>query len=225
MIIDERPIEHSVLDASLAMGSVVNYLDEFRSLLALLDSTEITRIVEMLAVAYRLRARVFVLGNGGSAATASHFACDLGKGVQGSDGGRFKVLALTDNVPLLTAWANDASYDRVFVEQLDNFLQTRDVVVGISASGNSPNVLRAMELARARGATTVGLTGFRGGHLKALCDICVVVPSDHVDQIEDAHLAVQHLVCRSLRELFAVARLNGAAGRTAPAELLRSVLV
>src|SRR5215216_1982875 len=113
MMVDERPIEHASRDANLAMGSVVNYLDEFRSLLGILDSQEITRIVEALADAYRIRARVFVLGNGGSAATASHFACDLGKGVRGGDGGRFKVLALTDNIPLLTAWANDASYDRV----------------------------------------------------------------------------------------------------------------
>jgi len=201
MIAAERPGLAPSIDTNLAIESVVNYLHEFRSLLAVLDKEDIARIVTTFVDAYHRRARVFIIGNGGSAATASHFACDLGKGVQGRDGGRFKVLALTDSVPLLTAWANDSSYDRVFLEQLDNFLQSDDIVVAISASGNSPNVLSAMELANSRGAITIGLTGFSGGRLKPLCDLCVVVPSDHVDQIEDSHLAVQHLVCRSLREL------------------------
>jgi D-sedoheptulose 7-phosphate isomerase len=215
----EQALEDARLDTdgAIAIGSVINYLDEFRELLAKLDTEEITRIVQTLVEAYRLGTRVFVLGNGGSAATASHFACDLGKGVIGADGHRFKVLALTDNIPLLTAWANDTSYERIFVEQLDAFLQSRDVVVAISASGNSPNVLRAMELARSRRAITVGLTGFEGGQLKTLCDICLVVPSRHMDQIEDAHLAVQHLVCRSLRELL-TAWPDGAASRLSPSK-------
>ncbi len=220
MITDNPPVDRAALDT---VGSVINYLDEFRDVLAALDSEEIARIVEVLIRAYCQRARVFVLGNGGSAATASHFACDLGKGVRGPGGHRFKVLALTDNIPLLTAWANDASYDRVFVEQLDNFLESRDVVVGISASGNSPNVLRAMELAQERRAVTVGLTGFRGGRLRPLCDICVVVPSDQMDQIEDAHLAIQHLICRSLRETLAVAPADGLGGRIVLAGAIRSV--
>jgi D-sedoheptulose 7-phosphate isomerase len=198
MITDGQPIADAWPEAH---GSVIDYLDEFRGLLGLLDTHEITRIVQVLVKAYRAGANVFVLGNGGSATTASHLACDLGKGVRGPEGGRFRVLALTDSVPLLTAWANDTSYERVFVEQLESFVRTGDVVVAISASGNSANVLRAMELARSRGAVTIGLTGFQGGGLKTLCDVCLVVPSQQMDHIEDAHLAVQHLVCRSLRGL------------------------
>jgi len=179
------------------------YLDELRAVLGRLDCDVIGQVVEALLDAYGSACKIFILGNGGSAATASHFACDLGKGVSGLPGRRFKALALTDNVPLLTAWANDTTYEGVFAEQLDNLVQARDVVVAISGSGNSPNVLRAMELARERGATTIGFTGFKGGLLKDLCDICVVVPSDKMDHIEDTHHALQHLICRSLRDLLA----------------------
>jgi D-sedoheptulose 7-phosphate isomerase len=186
-------------------GPISAYLDELRAVLAMLDGAVVSQVISLLLRAYHDGTTVFVMGNGGSATTASHFACDLGKGLVTGDGRRFKVVALTDNVAMLTAWANDTHYERVFVEQLDNLLRPRDLVVGISASGNSPNVLRAMELARRRGATTIGLTGFRGGHLKALCDVCVVVPSAKMDQIEDTHLALQHLVCRVLRELLSVA--------------------
>jgi D-sedoheptulose 7-phosphate isomerase len=189
---------------------VRTYLEDLRAVLDALDRTEIWRVIDVHRQAYHAGSRVFIFGNGGSAATASHFACDLGKNVSGHGGRRFKALALTDNVSLLTAWANDTAYDRVFAEQLENLVESRDVVVGISASGNSPNVLRAMELARARGATTVGLTGFEGGKLKPLCDVCVVVPSNRVDQIEDTHLALQHLICRTLRELLATELADGA---------------
>jgi len=180
------------------------YLDGVRALLDSLDHASIQKVVDVLLRAYVHRLTVFTFGNGGSSSTASHFACDLGKSVQGSDGGRFRVVALTDNVPMLTAWANDTSYERVFAEQLENLVQPWDVVVAISGSGNSPNVLRAMELALSRGATTVGLTGFSGGKLAPLCDVCVVVPSKQMDQIEDVHLALQHLVCRVVRETLAV---------------------
>ena len=181
------------------------YLDELRSVLSNLDTAEIWDVITVLLRAYRDRASIFVLGNGGSASTASHFACDLGKNVPGPSGRRFKVVALTDNISVITAWANDTNFDRVFAEQLENLVEAGDVVVAISGSGNSPNVLRAAELARDRGATTVGFTGFEGGRLKPLCDVCVVVPSDQMEQIEDAHLALQHLVCRVLRETLAAA--------------------
>lgn len=191
------------------LRAIQDNLDELRALLADLDTADIQRVIRTLLRAHRDGKQVFVLGNGGSAATASHFACDLGKNVIGSDGRRFKVLALTDNVALLTAWANDTAYERVFAEQLENLVQPEDVVVAISGSGNSPNVLCAMELARARGAITVGLTGFRGGRLKPLCDLCVVVPSDQMEQIEDVHLALQHLFCRVLREILSALSANG----------------
>jgi D-sedoheptulose 7-phosphate isomerase len=179
--------------------AVQNYLDQLQAVLRVLDSATVVQAIDLLRTAFERRATVFILGNGGSASTASHFACDLGKGVRGPAGRRFRVVSLTDNVPLLTAWANDTSYELIFAEQLENLVQPHDLVIGISGSGNSPNVLRAMELARARGAVTLGLTGLGGGKLRALCDTCVVVPARRIDLIEDVHLALQHLMCSVLR--------------------------
>jgi D-sedoheptulose 7-phosphate isomerase len=147
--------------------------------------------------AYESGRMVYLFGNGGSASLASHLACDLGKGTAYCNGGkRFRVLALTDNLPTLTAWANDSSYEEVFSEQLRNVVEPRDVAFAISGSGNSQNVLNALHVARAAGATTVGITGFQGGKMKSQCDICAVVPSDDMQIIEDLHLAMAHAIFR-----------------------------
>lgn len=145
---------------------------------------------------------VFVFGNGGSAALASHFACDLGKGtvIGNNDHRRFRAMALTDNVPLMTAWANDSCYDQIFAEPLRNFVAAGDVAFAISASGNSPNVLRALEAAKDACATTIGLAGFEGGKMKNLCDVCVILPSDNMQIIEDFQLSVTHAVFSVIRE-------------------------
>ena len=142
---------------------------------------------------------VFLLGNGGSAATASHFACDLSKGTRTPGVPDFRVVPLTDNVPLITAWANDASYERIFAEQLLALVRPGDVVVAISASGNSPNVLAAVDAARQAGATTIGLTGKSGGRLRWLADLTIRVPSTRIELVEDAHLAITHSLCVALR--------------------------
>ncbi|HHH41380.1 MAG TPA: SIS domain-containing protein, partial [Chloroflexi bacterium] len=113
---------------------------------------------------------------------------------------RFRVVPLTDNVPLITAWANDVDYEWIFAEQLRNLVRPGDLVIGISGSGNSPNVLNAIALAREMGATTVGLTGGDGGKLALMADIVVIAPSDTMEQIEDAHLVLEHLICTTLRE-------------------------
>jgi D-sedoheptulose 7-phosphate isomerase len=149
-----------------------------------------------LVEAYDRRKTVFIFGNGGSASLASHFACDLGKGTSDpkSERKRLRVLALTDNIPTMTAWANDSSYDDIFSEQLKNLVQPGDIAFAISCSGNSPNVLKALRVAREMGATTIGLGGFQGGKMKGLCDICLVVPSDNMQIIEDLHLSVTHAV-------------------------------
>src|SRR5579863_10330103 len=151
-------------------------------------------IVVALMRAYESGRTVFLFGNGGSAALASHFACDLGKGtIMGNHGSkRFRVIALTDNLPLITAWANDSSYDDIFAEQLGNLAVLGDVAFAMSGSGNSRNVLRALEAAKVAGCTTMGITGYSGGKMKALCDYCVIVPSDNMQVIEDFHLSVCH---------------------------------
>jgi D-sedoheptulose 7-phosphate isomerase len=157
-------------------------------------------MVDVLLSANYVASTVFIVGNGGSAATASHFACDLAKGTIITGRPRFRVMALTDNVPLMTAWSNDVSYEDVFVEQLRNVIRRGDVLVAISGSGNSENVLRAVELTSQMGGITIGLSGFSGGELSTLVDVPVVVPCEVMAQIEDVHLTLCHLVCAVLRE-------------------------
>jgi D-sedoheptulose 7-phosphate isomerase len=159
----------------------------------------IDRVADALWHAYLEDRAVYVFGNGGSAALASHCACDLGKGTVINGNRRFRVLALTDNVPLMTAWANDACYDDVFAEQLIPLINKGDVALAISGSGNSPNVLKALHAAREAGAFTIGLTGFQGGKMKPLCDLCVIIPSDNMQVIEDLHVSVSHSVFIFLR--------------------------
>jgi len=154
----------------------------------------IDEIAHVLVQAYKDRAAVFLFGNGGSAALASHLACDLGKGTAMQGQERFRVLSLTDNVPLMTAWANDACYEEVFAEQIRNFVQPGDIAFAISGSGNSPNVLKGLEIAKALGTYNIGLSGYEGGKMKSLCDICVVIPSHNMQVIEDLHLSVSHCI-------------------------------
>lgn len=160
----------------------------------------IAKIVAVLLKAREAGRTIFFFGNGGSASTASHFVVDIGKATIQGDRRRFRCVALVDNVESVTAWANDADYSRVFAEQLATLAVPGDVAVGISGSGNSPNVLRAMELARSKGLPTIGLTGMGGGKLKALSDVPVVVPSNSMQHIEDVHLLICHLLTAYLRD-------------------------
>lgn len=178
---------------------VSSYIENIRSALGSVSPDAIERFVDILVEAAYARRNIFVLGNGGSAATASHFSCDLGKGTRSSRAPGFRVLALTDNVPLITAWANDASYDDVFAEQLRNFCEPSDVVIAISASGMSSNVLRAAQVAKEADATLVAMTG-GGGMLGPSADLWISTPANCIEQIEDLHLIVQHLVCCQIRE-------------------------
>jgi D-sedoheptulose 7-phosphate isomerase len=173
------------------------YFEELQRVVIGLSHHGINQIADILVNANESGRMVFLFGNGGSASLASHLACDLGKGTAYCNGGkRFRALALTDNLPTLTAWANDSSYEDVFSEQLRNFVQPHDIAFAISGSGNSKNVLNALQVAREVGATTVGISGFQGGKMKALCEICVVVPSDNMQIIEDVHLAMTHSIFR-----------------------------
>lgn len=181
--------------------TVAQYFQRLERLIAKLPSAEIDQIIEVLLRAFEEERTVFVFGNGGSASSASHMVSDMNKGVaDAAHARRMKVMSLTDNVPLLTACANDHGYETVFSEQLKNFVQPGDVAFAISCSGDSPNVLLALETARKAGAFTVGLAGFEGGDMKALCDVCAVIPSDNMQLIEDVHHAVLHSMFTVLRE-------------------------
>ena len=179
---------------------IEDYWREIGRMARRMPLADIAEAAELLLECQRAGNTIFVLGNGGSAATASHLACDLAKNVRAPGSQPFRVIALTDNVPLLTAWGNDASYASVFAEQLAALVRPGDLVVAISASGNSPNVLAAAELAREAGATVLALTGATGGQLYALADLAVLVPSDSIERVEDAHMIIAHSLCVALRE-------------------------
>lgn len=182
------------------MDRVSDYLNAVAKLLDEVPREETRKVAELVVEAYRSGKQVFIMGNGGSAATASHLACDLQKGVSCTGGTKFKVMAVTDNVPLMTAWANDFDYSDIFAEQLSAWVQPGDLVIGISGSGNSPNVIKGIELADQKGAVTVGLSGFKGGRLTQAARHNVVVPSDDMQHIEDVHLVVSHLIFRYVLE-------------------------
>jgi len=190
--------------------SRVDYLQSYlaRSAEALrnLPVATIDRIVEVLIEAQRAERFIYVMGNGGSAASAEHFVNDLGKGEARGFPRRFKIMSLSSNISLLTAWANDTDYEHVFAEQLRNFVQPGDVVMALSGSGNSRNVLNAVQLGRERGAVTVGLTGLDGGKLEPLCDHCLIVPSHDMQHIEEMHLVVLHSIYSAIRDTYIAGR-------------------
>ncbi|HVE13986.1 MAG TPA: SIS domain-containing protein [Elusimicrobiota bacterium] len=198
-LFDKRP-----KPADFARG----YLDHVAKLLAAIDEDAVAAVIDAFLKARERGARILFIGNGGSAATSSHFANDIGIGTR-SAGKPFKALSLTDNNAVMTAIANDDGYEQVFVQQLKLHLSKGDVVVAISASGNSPNLLRAIEHAKEQGAVTVSLTGFDGGKLKAATDLNVHVATTKGEYgpVEDLHMVFDHLigaylmnVCRRERE-------------------------
>jgi D-sedoheptulose 7-phosphate isomerase len=176
----------------------MSFSDDYRKQLietiASIDLAKVDQAIEWLRQARNENRRIFVCGNGGSASTASHFACDIVKGASFNRRARFRIMALTDNLATLTAYSNDVGYDCVFVEQLKNFAEPGDVVMGISGSGNSVNVLRAVEYANNSGCRTIGLTGRDGGKLGSLAQLNIQVPVQHMGRIEDGHMIVCHMI-------------------------------
>jgi len=193
------------------------YLNELKTVLDHLPLDQISKVADILFACYQADHTIFAFGNGGSGALASHLVTDFGKGThfpgpkELASVKRIKAIAVTDNMPMVTAWANDTHYDDVFMRQIENFLQPGDVALAISGSGNSPNVLRALEFARGAGATTVGLGGFGGGKMKDLLDCPVIVPSNNMQQVEDAHVIIGHLIFLDLK-----GRIAALAGATSP---------
>ena len=186
-------------------NNFASYLTKLKGTLDDLPLGDLQRAADIIFHAYQNDRSVILFGNGGSAALASHLATDLAKGTHFpgppslKNVRRMKAISLTDNVPLLTAWSNDLSYEEVFAGQMENLIRARDVAFGISGSGKSPSILRALEVARRTGATTIGLTGCGGGKMKDLLDCAIVVPSNHMQQVEDAHLILAHLLFLNLK--------------------------
>jgi len=160
-----------------------------------IDLGKVSQAIEILREARDHGRAIFICGNGGSASTASHFVCDMLKGASYQRERRFRIMALTDSLPTITAYSNDVCYDCVFAEQLKNFAQPGDVVMAISGSGNSPNVLRAIEYAGSIGCRTIALTGRDGGKLAPLAQLNIQVSNPHMGRIEDGHMIAAHMIC------------------------------
>ncbi len=182
------------------MNQIRNYISSLQNTLDHLDVESIDQVIAILQVARLNRRQIFIMGNGGSASTASHFVCDLVKNTRAPGYPDFRVINLSDNMAILSAYANDEGYENVFAQQLASFVQPDDVVIAISTSGNSPNVLKAVRLANQRGALTIGFTGFNGGQLASLVALDMHVPSRIIEHIEDVHLMLEHLICQNLRQ-------------------------
>jgi len=182
------------------MDHISRYVNSLKHTLDQLPMTEIDKVIAILHEARLSGRQIFIMGNGGSASTASHFVCDLAKNTRRQGWPNFKVIGLADNMSIFSAYANDEGYASVFANQLDSLAHTGDVVIGISTSGNSPNVINAIELANQRGATTIGFTGFNGGRLGSMVDIEIRVASQSIEQVEDIHLILEHLITKALRE-------------------------
>lgn len=182
------------------MNSPAHYFDEQQSILAQLDTAALDTILEILERARAERRHIFVFGNGGSASTASHFAADLQKNTVRSHMPRFQVTCLNDNVAIFSAYANDDGYECVFAEPLISHADPGDIVLAISASGNSPNVLRAIQAANERNLVTIGFAGMTGGKLAQMAQHCIIIPSDSYEHIEDAHLMLCHALVATIKQ-------------------------
>jgi D-sedoheptulose 7-phosphate isomerase len=178
-----------------------NYKADLLKAIETLDFGKIESVIQVLRTARDDGRSIFVCGNGGSASTAAHFACDMVKGASYQKASRFRILALTDSLPTLTAYSNDVGYECVFVEQLKNFARPEDIVIAISGSGNSPNVVRALEYGNAIGCMTVALTGRDGGKLGPLAKLHINVANPHMGRIEDVHMVVMHMVSYYFMEI------------------------
>jgi D-sedoheptulose 7-phosphate isomerase len=183
-----------------AMFFPARYREQLLSTIGSIDVDKVNQAIGWFKEARTAGHGIFVAGNGGSAATASHFVCDMVKGASFGKSSRFRIQALHDSIPTLTAYSNDVCYADAMVEQLKNFAQSGDLYMAISGSGNSPNVIRAMEYANSIGCRTLALTGRDGGQLGALAMLNVQVPEPHMGRIEDAHHIICHMICYSFMD-------------------------
>ncbi|MCB0213552.1 MAG: SIS domain-containing protein [Anaerolineae bacterium] len=182
------------------MQNISTYFAEMKNVVANLPVEQIDQIVDILLQGAVTRRKVFIFGNGGSASTASHFACDLSKNTLVEGAPKFRVICLNDNIPLITAWANDTAYDNIFAAQLSVLVEPGDIIIAISCSGNSGNVLNAIKVAHQNNAFTIAFTGDKGGKIKDMVDICVLAPTPRIEQQEDIHLILEHCICANIRD-------------------------
>jgi D-sedoheptulose 7-phosphate isomerase len=174
------------------------YLDELKDVLNAFDFDKFTKVVALIIDAYDGQNHIFVMGNGGSGSTASHFACDINKGCCSDLDKKFRMICLNDNMPTMLAVANDICYEAVFEEQMKNFFSPGDLVIGISGSGNSENVLRAIRYANENGGRTIGFSGFSGGKLSQIAEVPFVARVDDMQKVEDLHMIVVHMIMQSV---------------------------
>lgn len=181
-------------DSNMRLWSSAHYLSELRVALEDVSPAEIDRAVDLLWKNYSEGRRLAFCGNGGSAATASHLPADLQKNILLLGGRPWECLSLTDSIPLITAWSNDVSFEQGFAGQVRVWMRSGDVLIAISGSGNSPNILAAVQAARDNGAVTIGLSGFGGGKLASVVDHSIVVPIHQMQIVEDVHMAICHAI-------------------------------
>ncbi|GAB3341292.1 SIS domain-containing protein [Larkinella ripae] len=176
------------------------YLTDHKAAIDSIPVGQVTQIVNLLKTCWEEDRQLFVFGNGGSAANASHFITDLGKGASDKLGKRFRCLSLNDNTAWITALGNDYSYDDVFAGQLQNYAQPGDLVLTMSVSGNSPNLVKAVQWASDHGLTSVALVGGKRGKLAELANEVIVIDSEHYGRVEDAHMTICHMLCYAFME-------------------------
>ena len=179
------------------------YIDSVMDVLDRLRKEQMNSLLKVIEIIRKVREddrTVYIMGNGGSAATSSHFVSDLAKGTIVEGEKRFRTIALTDNIPLITAWSNDSDYSDIFAEQLKNLLRPGDVVIGISGSGNSKNVLKGVEYASKNGAKTIGFVGYDGGKLKNMVDVSILADIHYMQKAEDVHMLLEHMLTSAIRE-------------------------
>ena len=182
------------------MERVTNYITLLQRTIDQLPKDKIVKVIDLLYSARFSGRQIFIMGNGGSASTASHFVCDLAKNTRKDGWPHYKVIGLSDNMAIFSAYANDEGYENVFTQQLANLVMPDDIVIAISTSGNSKNVLNAVGFAKSQNAFTIGFTGFDGGILASLVDINLHVNSNIIEHVEDLHLVLEHMIVKSLKD-------------------------
>jgi len=182
------------------MENIQSYISTLHQTIDQLPQELIAEVINVLQRARMQRNQVFIMGNGGSASTASHFVCDLAKNTRHKGLPHYRAIGLTDNMAIFSAYANDEGYENVFAQQLANLIQPGDVVIGISASGNSQNVLNAIQEAKRETVTTIAFTGFDGGRLGPMVDINIHVKSNIIEHVEDIHLILEHMIVKTIKD-------------------------